>query len=349
MARSGSRRWALTAGGVVLGLAAVPATGLGQNAPIQVQAGSFSPPATDLQSFYPGNAMVRQGDSLTFRIQGFHTVTFLPRLGRLPSLVAPTGGRNAELADAAGQPFWWAGTPELAFSPRAAAPTPNRAVTGRSIVSSGLPQGPNPRFTVTFPRTGTFQVRCITHPKMSGRVTVLPREGTPPGAAEQRARARAEQAADRVAAARRVAGQGRVAGPRTVLTGVGTTRFSSFVFLPEDRTVSAGTVLNFRWAGRNEVHTVTFGPAAYLSQVGRALFGDTLGALAAYPSEPPAPGPAELTPTNHGNGFLNSGILTDPGVGPGPHGFRVRFSTPGAYRYMCLIHPDTMAGTITVT
>lgn len=348
MTRIGSRRRAAVLGGaVVLGALAVPAGAA--SAPFSVDVGGFVPPATDLQSFYPGNAVVRQGDSLTFRIQGFHTVTFLPRRGQLPPILAPTGEEYASVADPAGVPFPWAGAPELGFNPPAVAPSRSRAVTGRALVNSGLPQGRNPRFTVTFPRDGVYEVRCTLHPKMRGKVTVLPRRATPPRAAVQLARARAEQAADRRTAARLLAARTRAAGPRQVLTGVGTARFSVFRFAPANRTVPAGTTLNFRWGGRNEIHTVTFGPRPFLEQAGRTLFGQTLGPLGGLPSEPPGPGPVELRPDLHGNGFLNSGVLFDPGIGSGPHGFRVRFTTPGEYQYVCLVHADTMTGTIRVT
>jgi hypothetical protein len=48
----------------------------------------------------------------------------------------------------------------------------------------------------------------------------------------------------------------------------------------------------------------------------------------------------------HGNGFLNSGILTDPRTA-GPHSFTVRFTQPGTYRLDCLIH-EGMQAVITV-
>jgi plastocyanin len=48
----------------------------------------------------------------------------------------------------------------------------------------------------------------------------------------------------------------------------------------------------------------------------------------------------------HGNGFLNSGILADPGMA-GPHTFTVRFTQPGHYHLDCLIH-EGMQATITV-
>jgi plastocyanin len=48
----------------------------------------------------------------------------------------------------------------------------------------------------------------------------------------------------------------------------------------------------------------------------------------------------------HGNGFLNSGILADPGL-PGSHSFTVTFTQPGRYGLDCLIHRG-MEATLTV-
>jgi plastocyanin len=65
---------------------------------------------------------------------------------------------------------------------------------------------------------------------------------------------------------------------------------------------------------------------------------------------PPVPGAADAEPTIidggtwDGSGFWSSGVLfADPYVQ-----YTLRFSTPGTYRYACLIHPP-MVGTVTVT
>jgi hypothetical protein len=58
--------------------------------------------------------------------------------------------------------------------------------------------------------------------------------------------------------------------------------------------------VRFRWASRNEVHTVTFGPAAYVVALEKGFEsgGPTFPAEAVYPSDPPGAGP-----TSHGNGL----------------------------------------------
>ena len=101
-------------------------------------------------------------------------------------------------------------------------------------------------------------------------------------------------------------------------------------------------------AGANEIHTVTFGPSDFLDAVGKRTFegqGLALDPEGAYPSDPPAVVPSYL-PTLHGNGYLNSGVLTEPGE-PGTHAFRVTFPVAGVYQYRCLVHPD-MRGKVTV-
>ena len=99
-------------------------------------------------------------------------------------------------------------------------------------------------------------------------------------------------------------------------------------------------------SGVNEFHTVTFGPTAYVDPVERAFQnnGDPEGV---YASDPPGT-PVSETPTTHGNGFLNSGILLGRGYPRGPHSFSVTFPTPGVYAYRCMVHPE-MRGSITVS
>jgi hypothetical protein len=109
--------------------------------------------------------------------------------------------------------------------------------------------------------------------------------------------------------------------------------------------------VTFKMSARNEVHTVSFGPTAFLENVGKAAFqgnGLEVGSEGFYPSDPPAAGPPSVTAASHGNGFVSSGVLSDPGTGiPAPHAFTVTFPQAGTFKYICLIHTE-MHGTITV-
>jgi plastocyanin len=48
--------------------------------------------------------------------------------------------------------------------------------------------------------------------------------------------------------------------------------------------------------------------------------------------------------TFHGTGVRNSGVQ----IGGRPKPYELRFNTPGTYRYLCLVHPHTMRGTVRV-
>lgn len=104
------------------------------------------------------------------------------------------------------------------------------------------------------------------------------------------------------------------------------------------------------WAG----HTVSFDVPAYFAQIvveddGTVVFTDE-----AYepvnspplPEEPEEPeeGPPEPVLVDAGDwdgeGFVSSGVLWGMD-------YRLRFTTPGTYRYACLIHPQ-MVGTVEV-
>ena len=59
--------------------------------------------------------------------------------------------------------------------------------------------------------------------------------------------------------------------------------------------------------------------------------------------------PILLTPTSHGNGFANIGLIDrDPGTPTIGASGKIKFSTPGVYHFICLIH-NNMHGTIIVT
>ena len=67
--------------------------------------------------------------------------------------------------------------------------------------------------------------------------------------------------------------------------------------------------------------------------------------LIAFPSDVPTL-PA-YDGTNHGNGFLNGGIIDRDAATPGGAENKITFSKAGTYSYICLIHPY-MKGQIVV-
>lgn len=348
--RRGSVKWlALLAGGAAAAGAVAVLPSAAAAATAKVQVGNFSPrDGAGMNTFYPRQMVVRQGDRVTFTFAGFHTVVFPKKGQALMPLVVP-GAPNPVTNDPAGAPYWWGGaTPALGFNPKAVVPTKDTRVTGARTVSSGIPQGKK-GFTVSFPKVGTFQIRCAVHPNMKGSIKVLPRQANAPSAAVLAARAAKQKAADvKAGAAFAKQGPAKAAKLGGVLIGNGNAAVEVFAFFPKATTVKAGSAVTFTMGGRNEIHTVTFGPSAFLTQLSKSFQGSPVfDPQATYPTDRPGT-PAAVTPAAHGNGFVNSGLLTDPGVPPGPHSFTFTFTTPGAYQYMCLIHPE-MKGTVNVT
>ncbi len=344
------RRIAIAVGVCAAGLVAAPAA-LGAAAPFTVTAGGLDAArSADLDGYYPRNAIVREGDTLTFRFAGFHTVVFPARGTKPPGPIAPVGAPTPATNDPAGAPYWFVGQPLLGLNPAAFVPTAAKAVNGSRTVSSGAPAGNNPRFTVSFPRRGTYTYYCALHPEMKGKVTVLPKNRTPPSGAVQKRAAAEQLAADKKAAIRVVRlAREATANSATVAAGAGTARLSILAFLPAKRTVPRGTEVTFRMLGRNEIHTITFGPTAFVDALQAKTFEgpptEPISSEGFYPSDAPGTVPS-ISPTSHGNGFVNSGVLTDPGI-PGPKTFKIKFDTAGAYDFRCLVHPF-MRGTITV-
>ena len=282
-----------------LGLLA-PAVAAAAPAPAPaVQVGDFNrSPVIVFNAFYPGHLTVAKGSTVTFGIAGFHTVTFPKKGTKIPPFIVPTPTVNPATNDPAGAPYWWGGvTPAVALNGAAAAPSGGTAVTGARTVSSGLPQGRAPKFTVTFPKLGTFQVRCIIHPNMRGSVTVVPdRSKAVDTAKRARARAAREKARQRARVDRAIAKAKRTKGD-TVVISPGS-EAQAFAFYPEAKNVAVGSSVTFRMSGRNEVHTVSFGPDAFVQKVAKDAFqgsGLEVGSEGFYPSDPPAAGPPAVT------------------------------------------------------
>ena len=118
--------------------------------------------------------------------------------------------------------------------------------------------------------------------------------------------------------------------------------------------VNVGDTVTFRNNDETDIHTVTFGPPKYTSQIeknfiaphGKQLILDPFGA---YASDPPGGGITQYDGTNHGNGYVNAGLLFPKGspAKAGPQAFKVTFTKAGVYHFECVIHQN-MDGTIVV-
>jgi len=325
----------------------------------KVFAGSFVPPVFgELTSFYPQSTDVHVGDSVKFAAGGFHTVTFLPSGAPRAPLFGQIHDTYGTELDAAGNPFWFsnAGLQKYLVNPDYFLPSASTTVDGSTLVNSGAGFS---KFTVTFSQLGTFKFFCAIHPKMTGTVHVIPKNrAIRPGQAERAQKQMAADAAD--ATAFYAHSSSLPSNSKTVQVAPGNRRAILLQFFPSAVTAKVGQVVNFVWQGNNELHTVTFGPDDYIDELGNGFVGPDLvvDARAIFPSEPGNPNPVDLSPASHGNGFVNSGLIGDPGTAPYYFGsappapgnsFRVRFTQPGTYHFECLIHVGLMEGEVTVT
>ncbi len=353
-----SGRVTMAAASVALFLGVISPTSSARGLVAPVSAGPPKPTHVkhlDFNGFFPSATKIHIGDSVSWTINGFHTVSILASGQAPPPLIIPASGNPITgKLDAAGTPLWFNGQPNQVINPTTAAPSGGKTYAGKGFLNSGLPPStgaPQP-FVVKFTQAGTFTFHCLVHPGMQGLVKVLPKGKRVPTAGQDRAAANAQEAA--------AIGQARTLGKvkpaaATVLAGNdGSGTVAWLRFFPEKLKIKVGTTVNFKIASKREVHTVTIGPAAYTSEIEKTfttpLQNPTgpptilVNPLAAYPSDPP-PLPT-YSGTNHGNGFEGAGILA--AGGPLPSNVKITFTKPGVYHFECVIHQN-MDGTITVT
>jgi plastocyanin len=309
----------------------------------------------DLDGFFPSVTQIHVGDSVSWSINGFHTVTFLAAGQPEPPLIVPASANPLSgLLDAAKAPFWFNGQPKQIINPVAAFPAGGNTYSGTGYLNSGTPSpgGPPKPFVVKFTKAGTFTFNCLVHPGMKGVVTVLPAGKHVPTAAQDRAAANAQGGAA-FEKARKLA---KVKLPAaTVLAGHDGGSVAWLRFFPQNLKIKVGTTVDFKLSSKREIHTITFGPAAFTSAIESTFTAPQpnpagpptilVNPLGSYPSDPPPLPP--YTGANHGNGFEGTGILA-AGGGPLPSSAKITFLKPGVFKYECVVH-ENMDGTITVT
>lgn len=305
----------------------------------------------DVNAFFPQKVTIHVGDTISF-IRGMmpHTIDIPPVGGQdLPLLVA--GAPVAGVNDANGKPFWFNGkVPSLSLNPLLLANGPTKVTyNGTKRVDSGffLGNGSAPAFNVTFTKAGIYKVFCDIHYAMTGTVVVLPKAKPVPSAAQAKAALVAQLVADLKAL--KAAARVKPAASTVSVGSAGPGGSELFAMFPATLHVKVGTVVTFSVSrDTREVHTVTFGPTAYLTQLARGFLSNPLlTQQGLYPSDVPGPGPITLSSTSHGNGFANIGALDRDATTPLPASGKIMFTTPGTYHYICLIHPF-MHGTIIV-
>jgi plastocyanin len=300
----------------------------------EVQAGGdVASQSIEPTAFFPSQLTIHVGDSVSWTIAGFHTVTFLSNQPP-PAFITPGPGPG-EL------------TLGPAFFPIGPIGEDNSvSYGGAAQISSGTPlEGPDaPPFRVTFTAPGMFDYLCMVHPGMVGTVTVLA-AGTalPETPAQAKARGQAAHAAvvaQTVEAAQSVQStRAPAAGGATIHTlAVGLTNpagASADRFLPGDITVRRGDIVVWTMADPANIHTVTF------------LSGAPTPAEVEVRPQPAGPPqivfPANVAgpvggPSYTGQGYVNSGLMS------AGSSFVLTFDAPaGTYEYRCLIHSGAVA------
>jgi plastocyanin len=308
------------------------------------------PPIALDNAFYPKKVTINKGDRIAFRIAGFHNVLSVPKGTEAPALFVPNPDAPVTGAkDPAGADYWFNGQPSIAPNPQVVAPVGPKVVDGSQLVGSGLPQGPPKPYKLRFPKTGTYTFLCSVHPGMKMTVTVKGARADVPSRKQdaRRVQRQARKAAE--LAKRLVDGEGTPGG-RVVRAGNDRGTLATLAFFPERTTVKVGQTVRFELSrGTTEIHNVAFGPAEFVSELAQTFLGPTgIDPVTAYSSEPPGT-PLSHHGANHGNGYLNTGILdVEPGS-PMPSSATVTFTKPGRYTYYCVVHGAEMKGVIRVT
>ena len=320
------------------------------------QAGSAHfPRALNLNGFYRRRVTIHVGDSVrwTFSRRVVHTVTFLAPGEKPPALEVPDPAHPyTGFKDAAGAPFWFNGQPSLSIPPEHAFRQGGSSTDGTQPRNSGLSAPTFKPYRLKFTKAGTYRYYCLVHPGMVGSVKVVRKGRAIPSARADR-KARIAAFARAVKRARRFARF--TPGENTVVAGHDRGAVSWFRFFPGNTTIQTGQSVRFSIASRSEIHTVAFGPETYRDALEKQLVMVLPQASGPprlqfhpeifLPSDPVLP---PYTGTNHGNGFLNTGVLDTNPQSPPPSSASVTFTKPGSYVFECTIHPG-MEATITVT
>ena len=311
----------------------------------------------DVNAFFPSSITVNAGKPVQFVAVGFHTLDIPAKSSTTQDLFVP-GDAISGVNDAAGNPFWFNGQKALGFNPALLNFTFGKTLTynGTKTVESGLPLQDKPKpVTVKFAHPGTYTYYCDVHPGMKGTVHVVAKGAKAPSVKDD-AKAVSNQAARALKTLKNKVNNYKPGSGTIQIGNSGPGGVESFNFFPATTSVKVGTTITFRMpVNSTEVHTATAGPGdpekepdSYLGQAASSLQGPAPAQYALYPSEQPGGTPASLTPTLHGNGFWNSGVLDAAAKTPLPQSNSVTFAAAGTYTLYCMIHPF-MKATVTVT
>ena len=303
------------------------------------------PAATNCQSrqamaFEPNEIWVHAGDNITWthRTNEGHTVTFLQ-----PNQVRPSAAVGCTSVTG------------FAAAPNDSDYDPAGSVSNQCVNSGVL--GPNgATYTIRFPTAGNYKFTCLIHAAMYGTVHVLASgAGLPHDQAfydrQQKVEAKEIYASDLPLSNQDLLGPNEVATSGMVVSSGGGWGYEAVMrFLQTVIRIHVGDTVEWINFDPVEPHTVTFGcptddlscanhsgPTAFFNSTGPAVVAPD-GVRAAEITTPFNPATSQIT-----SGFL---VATRQDAGGQPQAplatnkFRLKFNTPGNYRYICQLHDE---------
>jgi plastocyanin len=344
-----------------------------------------TPVEVRLTADFPRVLSVHPGDTVHFHFGGLHTVTFLPQGGERPLLGLPVPAQYEGFKDAAGDPFWFDGSPlptievegnifgAVGGSGGDANGTPNPQSSGcqgsgtedgTAYRNSGLNLNgdlglghanasavPTATFTLCFPKVGVYRYSCVIHNLMKAAVKVVPRAKAIPSPRQV-----ASQVTREVKSAVKLAKRLDSYNPGGNTVSIGHDQgevVSLLKFFPQVKTIHAGETIDFQLNSHTDDHTVVFGSPAARKAVGPLFLATP------QPAGPPhvilnpiieygtdSPPLPPYTGQNHGDGLQTSGLISGS-IPAFPNSVQFTFTTPGTYSYECLLHPG-MTGVVKV-
>jgi plastocyanin len=280
-------------------------------------------------AFLSNELWVHVGDSIRWSAatDEIHTVTFLKTGQVRPPLFA------------AGNSGPFVGCPNA---------VPDGSSFNGSTCVTSAPLTIGQTYTVSFPTAGNYKLVCLVHSRMTGAVHVLPTSQDLPHDQDfydrQAVRERAELLSDASglegrgnAASQQSSTNGVTAGISAITaTGGGSSNASVMRFLGAMINVRVGDTVEWTNLAASIFHTITFGaePVNAFPPFPLALPIDPDGVRHAVISSP--------------NQSVNSGVIGSPnqetvGVPQAPldfSRFRVTFTSPGIFNYICALHDD---------
>ncbi len=321
--------------GVSIVLGTVPLLADDVQATVGAQSGDLGRQAL---AFLPNELWVHSGDSVTwaFPTDEPHTVTFLSATQNRP-------------------PFPQGCAP--AFPPTSPS---GSSYTPDTCVNSGILLG-GPTYTVAFPNPGNFKLVCLLHTNMTGVVHVLDKRQPLPYRQNFYDQQAAQQAGDLLADAYGLEGRGALiallsrknevtAGIGEILaTGGGSQTASVMRFLQDRIIVHVGETVEFTNLDPVTPHTVTFGTEpdeANLFPPSTDVKADPDGALRAVLGSPGDSTHSGLILASPQDQLFAPQTPIPPII---PLRFRVKFTRPGVFTYICALHDDLgMKGRVVV-